>query len=184
MTSLFVFVLFFKGMGDAPAVNYCEKLGPGQCTPTKLTSIEHQMGYDKSVAYNYAEWAKGIFVGRDDVYVDGKSYDCPAPCLGISIMSGNTVWSDLKQKFPATIVLAVGGRHALPALGVFLGALAARWRGTAADRLLVGGTLVISAIPFYLIALLAWIYSRSSSRSSRTRGTTRSPRTPPRPSPT
>jgi peptide/nickel transport system permease protein len=36
--------------------------------------------------------------------------------------------------------------------------MAARWRGTPADRLLVGSTLVVSAIPFYLVALLAWIY--------------------------
>jgi len=40
LTSLFVFALFFKGMGDAPAINYCEQLGPGKCTPTKLHAIE------------------------------------------------------------------------------------------------------------------------------------------------
>ncbi len=46
------------------------------------------MGFDKSLVTNYAHWAKGIFVGRDNVYVDGKTYNCPAPCLGISIMTG------------------------------------------------------------------------------------------------
>ncbi len=39
-----------------------------------------------------------------------------------------------------------------------LGVLAARWRGTSADRLLVGGSLVVSSIPYYLFALLAWIF--------------------------
>src|SRR3954447_17749501 len=158
LTSIFVFVLFFKGLGDSPAVNYCEKLGAGKCNTAKLDSIKHQMGYDKSVAYNYGQWAKGVFVGRTDVYVDGKLYDCPAPCLGISINTENTVWSELKQKYPATITLAVGGATIYLVLGVLLGALAARWRGTPADRLLVGSTLVVSAIPFYLVALLAWIY--------------------------
>jgi peptide/nickel transport system permease protein len=158
LTSLFVFVLFFKGLGTAPAQNYCEKLGPGKCTPDKLASIEKQMGFDKSVMANYAEWAKGIFVGRDKVYVDGKYYSCPAPCLGISIMTGDTVWHDLKQKLPATITLAVGGATLYLTLGVFLGAMAARWRGTSGDRLLVGSTLIVSSIPFYLVALLAWIY--------------------------
>src|SRR5512132_267711 len=109
LTSIFVFVLFFKGLGDSPARNYCEKLGPGKCTAQKLDSIKQQMGFDKSVAYNYGQWAKGIFVGRDKVYVDGKLYECPAPCLGISINSGNTVWNELKQNYPATITLAVGG---------------------------------------------------------------------------
>jgi peptide/nickel transport system permease protein len=116
------------------------------------------MGFDKSVAYNYGQWAKGVFAGRDNVYVDGKLYKCPAPCLGISINTENTVWSELKQKYPATITLAVGGATIYLVLGVLLGSLAARWRGTTADRLLVGSTLVVSAIPFYLVALLAWIY--------------------------
>jgi len=158
LTSMFVFVLFFKGLGDSPARNYCEKLGPGKCTATKLDSIKHQMGFDKSVASNYATWAKGVFVGRDSVYVDGKSYDCPAPCLGISIMTGNTVTHDLKQKYPATVTLAVGGATMYLLLGVVLGAFAARWRGTIADRLLVGSSLIVSSVPFYLVALLAWIY--------------------------
>jgi peptide/nickel transport system permease protein len=158
LTSMFVFVLFFKGMGDSAAVNYCEKLGPGKCSSEKLASIEHQMGFDRSVVYNYAQWAKGIFVGRQNVYSDGKLYDCPAPCLGISITTSEPVWDDLKQKYPATLTLAVGGATIYLTVGVFLGALAARWRGSSADRLMVGATLVISSIPFYVVALLAWIY--------------------------
>jgi len=158
LTSMFVFVLFFKGLGDSPARNACEKGGAGKCSPTKLASIKRQMGYDKPLVYNYGQWAKGIFVGRDAVYSDGKLYKCPAPCLGISITTSEPVWNDLKQKYPATLVLAVGGATIYLTLGVFLGAMAARWRGTSADRLLVGGTLVVSSIPFYIIALLAWIY--------------------------
>ena len=88
LTSMFVFVLFFKGLGDSPARNYCDALHNGQCSPTTLAAIKRQMGMDKSVASNYATWVKGIFVGRDSVYVDGKSYECPAPCLGISVMTG------------------------------------------------------------------------------------------------
>jgi peptide/nickel transport system permease protein len=158
LTSVFVFVLFFKGMGDSPARNYCDSLHNGQCSTTTLNAIKHQMGYDKSVAANYTTWFKGLFVGRDHVYVDGKDYRCPAPCLGISQNTQDTVWHDLKQKYPATITLAVGGASLYLVLGVVLGALAARWRGTSADRLLVGGTLIVSSIPFYVIALLAWIY--------------------------
>ena len=158
LTSMFVFVLFFKGMGDAPARNYCEKLGPGKCSATKLDSIRHQYGYDKPLITNYVIWAKGIVVGRDKVYDDGKEYNCPAPCLGISINSGETVWHDLKQKYPATVVLAVGGAAIYLVSGVIIGTFAARWRGTTGDRLLVGGTLVVSSIPYYVVALLAWIY--------------------------
>jgi peptide/nickel transport system permease protein len=158
LTSMFVFTLFFKGLGDSPARNYCEKLGPGKCSTAKLDSIKHQMGFDKSLASNYTTWAKGVFAGRHNVYSDGKSYECPAPCLGISIMTGDTVTNDLKQKYPATMTLAIGGSAMYLVLGVLLGALAAKYRGTTADRLLVGSTLIVSSIPYYLVALLAWIY--------------------------
>ena len=157
LTSMFVFVLFFKGMGTSPAVNYCDSIHQGRCSPATLASIEHQMGYDRSVAANYAIWAKGIFTGRD-VYLDGKEYPCPAPCLGVSEMTNNTVWHDLKQKYPATITVAVGGASIYLTFGVLMGAFAARWRGSAADRALVGGSLVWSAIPDYVIILLAWVY--------------------------
>jgi peptide/nickel transport system permease protein len=155
---MFVFVLFFKGMGDAPARNYCEKLGAGKCTAIKLDAIKKGYGYDKPVVKNYAIWVKGIFVGRDNVYSDGKYYPCPAPCLGVSVNTSETVWHDLKDKYPATVTLAVGGASIYLVLGVVIGTFAARWRGTAADRLLVGGTLIVSSIPYYVIALLAWIY--------------------------
>jgi peptide/nickel transport system permease protein len=145
-------------MGDTPARNYCEKLGAGRCSTQKLDSIKKQMGYDKSIIVNYGIWAKGIFVGRDKVYADGKYFECPAPCLGISITTDEPVFQDLKSKYPATMTLAIGGAALYLVIGVVLGALAARWRGTAADRLLVGGTLVVSSIPYYVIALLAWIY--------------------------
>jgi len=158
LTSMFVFVLFFKGLGNAPAVNYCEQLGSGKCTPLKLHAIERSMGLDQPVIKSYDTWAKGIFVGREDVYVDGKTYDCPAPCLGISLMTGNTVWNDLKQKYPATVTVAVGGAAIYLTFGVLMGVFAARWRGTARDRALVGGSLLVSAIPDYLIILLAWIF--------------------------
>jgi peptide/nickel transport system permease protein len=158
LSSLVVFLPVFKGLGFAPGRNFFANHGPGKCSATKLNSIRHQYGYDKPLITNYGEWAKGIFVGRHNVYDDGKYYDCPAPCLGISITTGNTVWHDLKQKYPATITLAVGGATLYLVIGVTLGALAARWRGTTGDRLLVGGTLVVSSIPFYVIALLAWIY--------------------------
>ncbi len=157
LTSMFVFVLFFKGMGTSPAVNYCDSIHQGRCSPATLASIKHQMGFDRSVAANYAIWAKGIFTGRD-VYLDGKEYPCPAPCLGVSAMTNNTVWHDLKQKYPATITVAVGGASIYLTFGVLMGAFAARWRGSAADRLLVGGSLVWSAIPDYVIILLAWVY--------------------------
>ena len=157
VTSMFVFTLFYVGMGDRPAINYCAQQN-GHCSPEKLASIEHQMGLDRSLVHNYREWVKGVFVGRENVYMQGKLYDCPAPCLGISITTSRPVWDDLEERYPATLTLAVGGATIYLTGGVLLGALAARWRGSSADKLMVGTTLVVSAIPDYIIILMAWIY--------------------------
>ena len=90
--------------------------------------------------------------------MQGKLYDCPAPCLGISITTSEPVSTDLEQRYPATLTLAIGGAAIYLTGGVLLGALAARWRGSSADRLTVGSTLVVSAIPDYILILMAWIY--------------------------
>ena len=116
------------------------------------------MGYDRSVFRNYGWWARGIFVGRKNVYMDGKLYDCPAPCLGISITTGEPVSTELAQRYPATLTVAVGGAAFYLTGGVVLGALAARWRGRTADRMIVGSSLMVSSIPTYLLVLLAWIF--------------------------
>ena len=92
------------------------------------------------------------------MYEDGKYYDCPAPCLGISITTGDTVWHDLKQKYPATITVAVGGAAHLPDPRRAPRRAGRAMAGTAIDRTLVGGSLVVSAIPDYVIILMAWIF--------------------------
>ncbi len=45
LTSMFVFVLVFLGLGDRPAVAYCHELKTDRCTPIKLEEIKREMGY-------------------------------------------------------------------------------------------------------------------------------------------
>jgi peptide/nickel transport system permease protein len=114
------------------------------------------MGFDKPVTQQYLVWAKGVFAGREINM--GAHYKCPAPCLGISYSDRKPVSTDLKDKYPATLSLALGGAAIYLVVGVVLGTLAAKFRGSAVDRGLVGASLVINAIPYYVVALLAWIY--------------------------
>ena len=116
------------------------------------------MGLDKPVHVAYKEWAKGLFVGRTVEYSDTTSFECSAPCLGISYSTNREVTDELKEKYPATLSLAIGGAMIYLSVGVVTGVFAARYRGTFIDRALVTSTLVVSAIPYYLIALLAWIF--------------------------
>lgn len=152
-TSMFVFALFFLGPTN-PAQPLCDL--NGKCTPEKLALLTEQMGLNDSVVNQYGIWAKGLVQDREIAF--GATYDCQAPCLGISYSSRGQVTEELKQKFPATLSLAVGGATIYLLLGVTLGTLAARVRGTVTDRALVTFSVVVSAIPYYVIALLMWIF--------------------------
>jgi peptide/nickel transport system permease protein len=155
LTTMIVFGIFFLGPKN-PAKPLCE--AQQRCTPEKLERLERRMGLDKPVHVAYGEWAKGLFAGRTIEYSDTQSYECSAPCLGISYSNNAEVTTELKEKYPATLSLALGGAAIYLFVGVVTGVFAARYRGTIIDRSLVTSTLVVSAIPYYLIALLAWIY--------------------------
>lgn len=153
VTSMFVFALFFLGPSN-PAAIVCNQ--NGRCTDERQALLEHQLGLDQSVVTQYGAFVKGLFVGRT---IDlGAKYDCSAPCLGISYVTKTEVTEELVDKYPATMSLAVGGAGLYLTLGVVVGSLAARWRGSAADRALVTSTLLISSIPYYVVALMAWLY--------------------------
>lgn len=153
VTSMFVFALFFLGPAN-PAGIICN--ANARCTAERQALLEHQLGLDQSVISQYGVFVKGIFLGRT---VDlGPEYDCSAPCLGISFRTRTEVTGQLVEKYPATLSIALGGSALYLTFGVLTGSLAARWRGSAADRGLVTSTLLVSSIPYYILALMAWIY--------------------------
>src|SRR4051812_15213030 len=103
LTSMFVFALFFLGPTN-PAQPLCDL--NGKCTQEKLQVLTQEMGFDQPVAQQYLVWVKGLFVGREINM--GGTYQCDAPCMGISYTSRLPVTDELKQKYPATLSLAIG----------------------------------------------------------------------------
>lgn len=154
LTSIFVFVLLYKGVAN-PAGPVCD--AQGRCTAERLAAIEESMGLNDPVLQQYGEFAQGVFVGRT-VSFGETEYDCPAPCLGVSYGTRGLITDELVDRLPATISLAVGASLIYLLVGVTLGVLAAKKRGTATDRLLVTSSLVVSSIPYYLFCLLAYIF--------------------------
>jgi peptide/nickel transport system permease protein len=152
-TSIIVFALFSFGPTD-PAQALCSA---NRCTPEIRAQIHHSLGLDQPITTQYVTWAKGVFVGREISYGPGYRVPCPAPCLGISYISKQPVFPLLMSRFPVTLSISLAG-FAYLALGVLIGVLAARKRGTATDRGLVAVTLVLSAIPVYLVMLCAYLY--------------------------
>ncbi len=153
ITSMCVFALFFLGPSN-PADAICQR--SGRCTAARQAALEHELGLDQSVVSQYGAFVKGLFVDREIQM--GATYHCDAPCLGISYISRQEVRKEMIDKFPVTIAVAVGGSIIFLTVGVTMGALAARWRGSITDRSLVTGSLMMSSVPEYVICLTAWIY--------------------------
>lgn len=156
LMSMAVFALFWFGPSN-PAQPICDKDTSNRCTPARLASYTESLGYNNSIVTEYGEFAKGVVAGRD-VTIGPTTYECAAPCLGYSFSTKVPVWDELKERLPATISVAMGGAFLYVLLGVPIGVAAARRRGTLADKALVSTFLVISSVPYYLFALLAWLY--------------------------
>lgn len=157
LVSMIVYALFWFGP-KSPALQLCVQETNGRCGPTspRLEDYEERLGYNNPVHEEYGKWVKGLVVDRT-IMLGQTPYDCPAPCLGLSFRDKTLVSDQLKDKFPVTLSLAVGAATLYLLIGVTLGALAARRRGTITDKALVSSTLVFSSIPYYLIALLSYL---------------------------
>lgn len=156
LLSMTIFALFWYGPQE-PARPLCNLETSQRCDPDRLEVYNETLGYNNSIVSEYATFVKGVFVGRT-VTAASNEYDCEAPCLGLSYATSEPVWDELKERLPATISVAVGGATLYLLLGVPIGVAAARRRGTLLDKSLVSSFLVISSVPYYLFALLAWLY--------------------------
>jgi peptide/nickel transport system permease protein len=151
--SMMVFALFFYGPND-PAVAYCPE---SRCTPERLDNIRHNLGLDQPAPQQYVEYMSGLVKSRH-IESGGISIDCEWPCLGVSFKYRVSVFDYLWERFPATLAVAAGGAVCFLTIGLLSGIFAARRRGTVADKAIVSASLFINAIPYYLLALLAYLY--------------------------
>ena len=153
---LVVFVLFFAA--GNPARDICGKY----CTPDKLKNVTEVYGYNQPVSYQFGEFVKGLVVGRDypvdDKYraaLEKSNPDlvihCPAPCLGYSQHSAATVNNLILKYAPITISLAIYAFVIWILFGVFFGVIAAVFKGKWLDRIIVGVTLVVYALPTFFV---------------------------------
>jgi peptide/nickel transport system permease protein len=152
-----VFALFFAN--GNPAINQCGRY----CTPEKVEQITGLLGYDKSIPEQFTLFVSGIFVGRDfpvnDKYreeliengYENRIVHCAAPCLGYSQSDQKTVNQLLLKASGPTLSLAVLSFVIWIFFGVLIGVLAAVFKGRWLDRIVVGSTLVVYALPVFVI---------------------------------
>ena len=151
--SMMVFAIFFYGPND-PALAYCPE---SRCTPQRLDNLRHNLGLDQPAPKQYVQYMSGYVHGRH-IESGGISIDCSWPCMGVSFKYRVDVFDYLWKRVPATFSVAIGGAICFLTIGLFSGIFAARRRGTFADKAIVSSSLFINAIPYYLLALLAYLY--------------------------
>ncbi|MBC9733590.1 ABC transporter permease [Nocardioides marmotae] len=157
LVSLSIFLLFWFGP-SSPAQPICDRDTSNRCTPERLANFEENLGYNNPWYTEYGTFVKGVFVGREIQFGSTKKFDCPAPCLGYSYRTKTPVFEEMKERMPATFSVALGGAALYLILGIPIGVAAARRRGTLADKALVSSFLVLSSVPYYLFALLTWLF--------------------------
>jgi len=152
-----VFALFFAN--GNPAINQCGRY----CTPEKVEEITGLLGYDKSIPEQFTLFVSGIFVGRDfpvnDEYrealiengYENRIVHCAAPCLGYSQSDQKTVNQLLIKASGPTLSLAVLSFVIWIFFGILIGVIAAVFKGRWLDKIVVGSTLVVYALPVFVI---------------------------------
>lgn len=115
-------------------------------TPEAVKAIRDSLGLDRPAPQRYGEWLTQALRGD----------------LGKSLASGSPISPIVAQRLQSTLFLAgVAASIAVP-LGIFLGVLAATFRGRLIDRLLSKTTLIFVALPeFFLGYLLIIIFART-----------------------
>jgi peptide/nickel transport system permease protein len=137
-----VSVLVFSFIHLIPGDPALTMLGE-RATPEKVTEVRARLGLDRPIWQQYL-----LYVGnalRGD--------------LGVSIVRGDPVASDLLRRFPATVELAMAAIIAAVAVGIPIGVASAVWRNSPLDSLARLGALTGVSMPiFWLGLVLAWVF--------------------------
>ncbi len=152
LVSLSVYFIFDLLPVD-PARLVCSK----NCSPALLRDTRHKLGLDVSVIEQWLRFLQGLFIGRD-YGVAAAAIHCPAPAFGYSFSRHECVSTVLSHAFPVTLSLAVLAFILWMTVGVSLGVLAARKKGSIFDRVSTVFVLIGTSLPTFLTGVLVVIF--------------------------
>lgn len=127
------FLLLHAAPGDPAAL----LLGPA-ASPAELAAGRHDLGLDRPLAMQYAEWLEGFARGR----------------WGTSIVTGRPVRDMLASAWPATVRLVGLSLLLSYGIGLVLGAWQAARAGTRLDTTLSVVTVSLVALPSFWLGLM------------------------------
>ncbi|GAB3523577.1 ABC transporter permease [Arthrobacter monumenti] len=132
VVSMLVFVATLLLPGDpAQAI-----LGQ-QATPERLAALREQMNLNDPVWQRYLTWLGGLFVGD----------------FGVSAASGGSVGELLGDRIAASLVLMGAAALISVPAGIVVGTYSALRRGKAGDHAATGISLVLAALPEFVIGI-------------------------------
>ena len=137
--SLLVFI-WIRALPGSPA----ESLLGERATEESIAQIRDQYGLEDPLYEQY--WRYLQTIGSGD--------------LGTSIASRRPITEEIKDRFPATIELAVGAMLFATLIGIPLGFIAAKRHGSPVDHASLFLSLIGVSIPiFFLAIVLKWVFS-------------------------
>ncbi len=131
--SILIFA-WIRALPGSPA----EALLGERATPEAVAQIKHQYGLDRPVYEQYWRYLKQTLQGD----------------LSTSINSRRPVSTEIEERFPATVELAVGAMIFATLLGIPLGFIGAKKYGSLLDASTLVGSLVGVSTPIFFLALL------------------------------
>ncbi|SCL68889.1 ABC transporter permease [Micromonospora chersina] len=153
--SIVSFLMFFALPRD-PVTGMC----PKNCNAERLERVRTELGLNDPKPTQYANYMKGIFVGRDLGSAQGG--ECEAPCLGYSYVNSEAVSDTFARVLPVTLNIVLPAAVLWLALGVGLGMISALRRGSLLDRVSIGLTLTFASLQLYFVGallLLIFVYT-------------------------
>jgi peptide/nickel transport system permease protein len=135
--TLLAFVMAQFAPGDAASTVFAREHGR-QGSKAEVQRTRHDLGLDDPAPQRYVRSVADAVQGD----------------LGTSYISGRPVMTELLDRFPATLELALAGTLLAVGLGLPLGVLAALKRNTLVDHITRSGSLVAASMPSFWVAYL------------------------------
>lgn len=134
--SLLVFISVRLIPGDPAQVMLGER-----ATPEAIAHLRDQLGLNKPLYQQYLLYVNNLLHGD----------------FGTSIMTNNSVISEVMKKFPATIELSFASMLIATIIGVSAGILAAVYRNSWLDNIVMVGALTGVSMPIFWLGLILMI---------------------------
>jgi peptide/nickel transport system permease protein len=130
-------LLFFwvRALPGSPA----EALLGERATPQLVAAYKKRYGLDKPIYQQYGKYLKTTVVDRD---------------FGVSVATHRHVTEEIRQRFPATVELAIAAMIFALGVGVPLGFVAAKRYGGIFDQTSLVVSLLGISIPIFVLAIL------------------------------